>query len=55
MKKVHVTIDGIDVFVPEDYTILEAAKEADDAAAGKIHENWICCGIFCISGSISGS
>ena len=28
MKKVHVTIDGIDVFVPEDYTILEAAKEA---------------------------
>ena len=28
MKIVHVTIDGIDVFVPEDYTILEAAKEA---------------------------
>ena len=28
MKKVHVTIDGIDVFVTEDYTILEAAKEA---------------------------
>ena len=27
MKKVHVTIDGIDVYVPEDYTILEAAKE----------------------------
>ena len=28
MRNVHVTIDGIDVFVPEDYTILEAAKEA---------------------------
>ena len=27
MKRVHVTIDGIDVYVPEDYTILEAAKE----------------------------
>ena len=26
MKKVHVNIDGIDVFVPENYTILEAAK-----------------------------
>lgn len=29
MKKVHVKIDGIDVFVPEDSTILEAAKEAN--------------------------
>ncbi len=27
MGKVHVTIDGIQVYVPEDYTILEAAKE----------------------------
>lgn len=27
MNKVHLTIDGIEVFVPEDYTILEAAKE----------------------------
>ena len=29
MKKVHVNIDGIDLFVPENYTILEAAKEAN--------------------------
>lgn len=27
MGKVHVTIDGIQVYVPDDYTILEAAKE----------------------------
>ena len=27
MEKVHVTIDGIQVYVPDDYTILEAAKE----------------------------
>lgn len=27
MGKVHVTIDGIKVYVPDDYTILEAAKE----------------------------
>ena len=29
MKKIHVVIDNVDVFVPEDYTILEAAKEAN--------------------------
>lgn len=28
MKKVHVVIDGTDVFVPEDFTVLEAAREA---------------------------
>ena len=27
MGKVHVKIDGIQVYVPDDYTILEAAKE----------------------------
>ena len=27
MSKVHVTIDGIQVYVPDTYTILEAAKE----------------------------
>ena len=27
MGKVHVTIDGIQVYVPDDYTILEAAKD----------------------------
>jgi len=28
MNKVNITIDGIQLYVPEDYTILEAAKEA---------------------------
>lgn len=27
MSKVHVTIDGIQVYVPGSYTVLEAAKE----------------------------
>lgn len=27
MEKVHVTIDGIQVYVPDTYTVLEAAKE----------------------------
>ena len=27
MGKVHVTIDGIQVYVPDTYTVLEAAKE----------------------------
>ena len=27
MGKVHVTIDGIQVYVPDNYTVLEAAKE----------------------------
>lgn len=29
MNKVHVTIDGIKLYVPENYTILEAAKEVN--------------------------
>ena len=28
MNKINITIDGIQLYVPENYTILEAAKEA---------------------------
>ena len=29
MNKVNITIDGINLYVPENYTILEAAKEVN--------------------------
>ncbi len=29
MNKVHMKIDGIELYVPENYTILEAAKEVN--------------------------
>ena len=29
MNKVHITIDGIQLYVPENYTILQAAKEVN--------------------------